>query len=129
MVKFLDKIDAFCEALHELLAGNTDVTVEKPNPYGRLAPVPFQYYPAKTRDLFTSFKYIRSLQQRHNHPFLQPVPAVDYKELSKTGRPHTLKSFGKPTGIDVYDAWIKTIRTHSKKEELRHYYRKTLRKI
>ncbi len=97
LVSFVDKIDAWCESLHELFAGNRDFHVEKgifspPVQGTTIAELPFKY-----PELQKLFKY--------THPFLAIIPRISKEEILRKGKLHTFYSLQAQTGITHYDHW------------------------
>jgi hypothetical protein len=106
VLSFVDKIDAWCESLHELFAGNKQFhTGEGPfNPPVKgttIAEFPFKF--PELQPLFT-----------FNHPFLSPIPRIDKEQILKEGELHTLESLRIPTGIPHYDHWKRLTLTKRK---------------
>jgi hypothetical protein len=99
LVSVVDKDDGYCEALHEVLAGNT-VFLE-----------PIINYNAKTFDCLSG-KYPlieKMFSSGHN---LLSVPVVGLSEFFTNGERgaqlHTLEIIARKTGIPVYEEWKKT---------------------
>ena len=97
-VSFVDKIDGYCEAIHEILAGNV-IFVE-----------PVINYQSKTfNDLPGHFPLIKKIFLIDNEFFSFPV--VDLMEFFQEGRigphSHSLDSISRKTGIPHYEEWKK----------------------
>lgn len=104
VVKYLDKIDAWCEAMHELCAGNTCVTVRVTNAYGE-TPLPFEYYPAVlARHRADYYNLLEPLFEKKQGLF-KPLPAIKYLKIVENGQPHTLDSLYADVGEPIYDLW------------------------
>ncbi|MFA6251102.1 MAG: YfbR-like 5'-deoxynucleotidase [Candidatus Paceibacterota bacterium] len=97
-VSFVDKIDGYCEAIHEILAGNV-IFVE---------PV-INYYSKTFNDLPGHFPLIKKVFLIDNDLFSFPV--VDLIEFFQGGKigshPHDPASIRRKTGIPHYEVWKK----------------------
>jgi hypothetical protein len=96
----LDKIDGFCEAIHETLAGNF-VFLE---PWHNYLEDPFnnlpEHYPL-IKDLFP-----KNHKEQGNPFIMPPCKLYDFFEGGKRPpTPHTLETLALPTGIPIYDMW------------------------
>ncbi len=116
LIKLIDKYDAYCEAIHELRAGNVDVTINKTSAFGEPAPVPFELYPKLTRKLANESEMLKGLFEQSTHPFLSPIDPIDFRSIAASGQMHTADSVRIPTGISAYDAWIEMIFKYSHDE-------------
>lgn len=100
VVRYCDKMEACCESLHELYAGNVAFNKghrpDVPSPQGVFKKV-FTEFDHK----FPLFKRMRIF----NHTLLQPFPNVDFKKIIAQGRPHTTASVQKNVGHPYYDFW------------------------
>ena len=96
---FADKIDAYCEAMHEVLAGNI-VFIE-----------PVINYQAKTfNDLEGNFPLIKKIfKGKEIKNTLFDFPVVDLKSFFQKGNigafPHTIETIKRKTLIPHYEAW------------------------
>ena len=110
LLSYLDKIDAWCESLHELYAGNTRFhypeDVEKPPVAGST----MKQFPK----LFPVIKrvYLRGA----HHPFFQPIPSINKETVLSTGAPHTIATISTPSGIPHYDHWKKLTLDYGKEQ-------------
>lgn len=92
MVSLADKLDAYGESLHELLAGNKDFIPPCKN-YTRILRDFSNKYPS-LRDLFSC-----------NHPLLSPPKDLNYLELASGGQLHTPETIKIPTDCPQYNLW------------------------
>lgn len=97
VVSFVDKIDGYCEAIHEVLAGNI-VFLE-----------PIINYNMKTfNNLSQNFPLIQKLFYFSPGSFFN-FPVVDLKEFFQNGRigvcPHNLETISRKTEIFHYEKW------------------------
>ena len=115
LVHFLDKIAAFYEAMHELMAGGEGVITAMSDPSGRPVLNPFQGYPQQTRGLIEARPFLNELVRCEcAGPFVAPAPGLPYLTLFKQGQSHTLEwvkqRSGRPySGYSAYSAWLKMI--------------------
>ena len=93
---FADKIDGYCEAIHEVLAGNI----------GFLEPV-INYIAKTFNDLPGKYPLIRDLFAIENTLFFFPVVDLhNYTNFARIGAsPHTLRSMVRRTKIPHYELW------------------------
>jgi 5'-deoxynucleotidase YfbR-like HD superfamily hydrolase len=97
LVSFADKLDALCESLHEIHAGNRSFY----NGFNGTRP------PLNGSTLATlriRYNYLEPILLC-DHPFLTPLSAIDPQQILKSGKPHTNRSVMKNTGIPHYDLW------------------------
>lgn len=87
-VSYLDKIDAFCATIHEVLAGNH-----------RFLTV-LDFYTRKIKNFAKDFPALSPLLQQ-NHPLLFTTTNIKTEK-----RIHNKESLKRPVGIDFYDRWI-----------------------
>lgn len=96
-ISYVDKIDAWCESLHELFAGNSifhsGEGIFSPPVRGRT----ISEFPDKFPQLKPLFVF--------DHPFFSRIPTIDKTNILRNGSRHTLKSISKSTGIPHYDRW------------------------
>lgn len=96
LVSVADKCDGFCEAWHEVLAGNT-VFLE-----------PIVNYVTRTfNDLPGKYPLIGEMFS-HEHDLLS-MPVIDLGEYFANGtrraQPHTAETIARKTGIPMYEEW------------------------
>ncbi|MFH1656496.1 MAG: YfbR-like 5'-deoxynucleotidase [Candidatus Nealsonbacteria bacterium] len=96
LVSFCDKVDAYCEAIHETLAGNP-IFME-----------PMLNYPIKTfNNLTGNFPLIKKVFSSNHNFFKFSVVCLD--EYFQSGRigayPHTPQSIKRKVGIYHYEEW------------------------
>lgn len=115
LVHYLDKVGAFYEAMHELMAGNPEIITNKPDPKGRMTKHPIEGYPTTTARLVALRPFLREIAAIAKAPFLRPIAALPYLTLFKQGQPHTLESVRERAALDPetrntgYSTWLKTI--------------------
>lgn len=91
IVSLADKLDAYGESMHELLAGNKDFIPPCEN-YTRILRFPNKY--PSFRDLFSC-----------NHPLLLPSKDLNFLELASRGQPHTPETIKILTDCPQYNLW------------------------
>jgi|GEM_PF-3231110 len=122
LVHFLDKIAAFCEAWHEIGAGNTELIADRSDPHGRPVQNPFVGYPALTEQLVRAQPFLQELRDR-NDVFLKPAPVTNYATVAQLGKPHTLESvLTESSQRTVYGAWLKVILESQNQKLIEHLY-------
>lgn len=92
IVSYCDKIDAFCESLHELLAGN-------PRFVGSA-----ESYVFRIRDFPNKFPVLGKIFPS-DHPLLSWPAEIDSENLLRNGNFHDINSLKIKTGISHYDRW------------------------
>lgn len=97
IVSFIDKIDGYCEAIHEVLAGNA-VFLE-----------PIINYNLKTfNNLNVKYHLIKKVFELKEYWFDLGI-VVDLKEFFENGskgtKPHTIETIKKKTVIPSYEKW------------------------
>ncbi|MBX4196443.1 HD domain-containing protein [Candidatus Pacearchaeota archaeon] len=92
VVSYCDKLDALCECLHEVHAGNKRFL-------GNL-----RSYLEKLSRFPEKFPSLRKIVDR-SHPFLLPLAPADVEKIVENGCFHTEESVRSPTGIPHYDRW------------------------
>lgn len=97
VVSFVDKIDGYCEAIHEVLAGNV-VFLE-----------PIINYDLRTfNDLIGKYPLITKVFKLKKNWFDYEI-VVDLKEFFEDGligtQPHTIETIKKKTAIPQYEKW------------------------
>lgn len=128
LVHFLDKIAAFYEAMHELMAGEEGVITAMSDPLGRPTLHPFQGYPKQTQGLIEARPFLNELVRREcAGPFVTAAPGLPYLTLFKQGEPHTLdwvkQRADKPyTGYSAYSPWLKMILESGDEELIERLY-------
>ena len=100
LIRYCDKMEGFCEALHEIYAGNP--VFNRGHAPGIPGPIEtykkvFKEFPNK----YTLFSRLKIF----NHPLLQPPPDYNVEAIIAHGQPHTIKSIQKNTGYPHYDFW------------------------
>lgn len=104
LVSFVDKIDGFCEYLHELHAGNDcRGGVQE---YLDVLPT----FPVKFPELA---KLIPG-----EHPFCHVMPNIDMDKILANGKPHDKVSVWRDSGIPHYERWKAITNEHLEIEPL-----------
>lgn len=94
IVSYCDKVDAFCECLHEVYAGNSKFTG------------PAKDYIDKIRGFPVKFPSLKKLLfGKLEHSLLTFPKDLDIEKILKEGKFHTIESIGKISGISHYDRW------------------------
>lgn len=100
LVKYRDKMEGFCEALHELYAGN-ERFADGHLPGER---TPVEVYTKVFAEFTTKFPLFKRMKI-FNHPLLNHPPEIDVELLLSHGKPHTKESIQQKTENHYYDAW------------------------
>ena len=99
VVKYCDKMDGYCEALHELFAGNNVFATPL-----HTNTIPTDVYPSilqsfeKTFPLFAEIRHLA-------HPLFSLPQELDVASIVANGTRHTPTSLHVKTGVMHYDAW------------------------
>lgn len=102
-VKYLDKYDAFGEALNEVYAGNTCFVTNVVNEYGTIK-TPTEYYIDWFARLDRDFPELAKLFE-NDFPISLIPQNLNFPQIAKVSQPHTPESFSKQTGNPHYDFW------------------------
>ena len=92
VVSYADKVDAFCECLHELHAGNKLFIGPAIN-YIKIIKAFPDKFPSLAKMLPTK------------HPLLVLPDELDIGEIVENGGIHSQESIGRKTGLPYYDRW------------------------
>ena len=92
LVSLADKLDAYCEALHEIYAGNG------------LFKDPVEVYTKLLGEFSTKFPLLARLLPSA-HPLLEEAPTISIDTIIAHGAPHTKKSLMEDSGISQYERW------------------------
>lgn len=98
-VSLSDKLDAYGESSHELFAGNTSFTWPD-----KISPI--EIYTLKLQEFSKQYPFLKNLFLL-DHPFLQVPYMYNIHKIAQMGKPHTVQSIKKNTGITHYDFWKK----------------------
>lgn len=98
LVSYADRVDAYCESLHELFGGNI-LAVYPVLTYDRLLAT----YPNKFPDLKTLFAYKDS--PLTNYKQMLKTDVIDLSLAAQLNKPHTRESIFSPTNYAVYNTW------------------------
>ena len=98
VVSYFDKLDAYCESVHEVFAGNFSATF------------PMTDYPLRIARLQEEYQDITPLFCRKDVPLLNIHLRADAREIKQEnylhlGRPHTPDSIRKKTDFLFYNDW------------------------
>lgn len=109
VVSYADKLDAWCESLHDLFAGNL------------LAVRPAISYGSRLRELKDKYPALRPLLAHANSPLTNTNTRLDpirfqRKNYLHLGKPHTPDSVLKETEIVFYNLWRTLVLEHLGKE-------------
>ena len=91
---YADRLDAYCEALHEVFAGNSafcDVA---------------RHYTSVSRERNERYPLIKEIFSLE-HALLANLPQLNFERIAKQGTLHTKETVREGTGISVYDQWRK----------------------
>lgn len=102
-VKYLDKYDAFGEALNEVYAGNVCFVTNVVNEYGTIK-TPTEYYIDWFARLDKDFPELSKLFE-NNFPISLIPENLDFRQIAQVSKPHTNESFSEQTGYHHYDFW------------------------
>ena len=111
IVIYADKLDAYCESLHEVLAGNL------------LLLQAVLFYPKATALLDQKFRYLTPILEDKSsvltdlERYLDP-PFIKTKTYLPFGKPFTSKTILLPSTIPFYDRWRKMVIERGGKEGL-----------
>jgi len=103
LVDWADKYDAYCEALHELYAGNISLTVHIENEYGKID-LPTEYYLNYFNSFQRKFPQSKALFDKKNPWFVVPPPPQS--NIAEQGVRHSESSSKIKKGYHFYDQWI-----------------------
>lgn len=115
IVKFIDKFDAFGEALHEVYAGNTCFTTNVVNEYGTI-PIPPDYYVSWITKFHSENPELAGKLAAIAPLFTIPK-TLNWEEIALNSKPHTGESLDRPSGYPHYDWWKTTIRKYNPAED------------
>ena len=99
VVKYCDKMDGYCEALHELHAGNSMFATPL-----HTNTIPTDVYPSILQSFektFPLFAKVRNL----SHPLFSFPQSIDVSDTVAHGFLHSPSSIQKTTGVTHYDTW------------------------
>ena len=102
-VSYIDKLDGYCESLHELLAGN-------------LSLVPSVFFYTWTLATFSNkFPALKNMLESKPHPLIVSITSVSSgthvvsKELQDFKVPYTIESLDRETRFPFYNEWRKIV--------------------
>lgn len=103
IVSYIDKMDAYGECVHEIMAGNEEFVPLIKNTEDSIT---------QLRDLYSEAMFPSS------HPLLQEIPDIDHLSIAKSGKLHTPESITIDSGIPAYERWKEVTIQHFGKEFL-----------
>lgn len=115
VAKFLDRADAFGEGLHELYAGNVQLTKHVVNEWG-VIPRFYELYGKKLPEMLETFMGLSALKD--SHPFFSEPVNYAWEEMVLTRAPHARESLATPTGHPQYDEWKRAVLSSGDEEEI-----------
>jgi len=119
LVQFADKLDAYGEALHEMLAGNTTFAELLTTEYGDL-PLPTELCHAFFRRFASAYPDLAFLTTGPDAVLdLDGCADVDWLTRARPSVPHTRETLRQPTGVQPYDLWKRMILASADEEEIR----------
>lgn len=121
VMKYIDHLDGFCEAMHELYAGNDRFLRAIHDPELGLIELPHEYYIKRFNLPFTYYPLLEDLFSGEV-PFLKEYSCLDFSEIVKNGKPHTEESLSKSTGNSTYDWWKKVLIQHLSHQEIENLF-------
>lgn len=113
LVMFADKMDAYCESLHEVYAGNLSLVTSVIFYARTVARYPSQY------------PELKSFLLSKEHPFVQdfvPLPQrgrVGVPEFELFNKPHTVESLAVSSRFPFYDEWKRMVIARGGEEGVR----------
>jgi len=99
IVKYCDKMDGCCEALHELFAGNNMFTTPL-----HTKTIPTDVYPPILKNFEEAFPLFTKVRKLSHSLFSLPQQ-LDVLDITANGSLHTPESIRKSTGVVHYDSW------------------------
>ncbi|MDQ3239257.1 MAG: hypothetical protein M3P33_01920 [bacterium] len=105
-MSYLDKVDGWCEALHEIYARSVEFIP------------PAQQYVNRIETLRNNIIPLRKLSAT-SHPLLSQPNLLDFEQIAHNSIPHTKESLNKNSGILHYEHWKKLILQYAQ-DNLRH---------
>lgn len=115
IVTYLDKFEAFGEALHELFAGNRCFAAQPTNHLGT-HPIPTQVYASVFSDYPQRYPATAPAFAARKQPFHSL--AIDANAVAERGQPHTLADLAAPSGYPPYDYWRRVLIEYANEHEL-----------
>lgn len=100
IVKYLDKMDAYCEATHEVLAGN-DIFIAGVGADMESPITVYKHFFSTFTEAWPDLQLLRDT----GHPFFQIPPPLSDAHLQQKRTPHTIESIKKDTGLAHYEFW------------------------
>ncbi len=117
IVKYLDHVDGYAEALHEIYAGNICFTTKPMTDYGRV-PIPPDYYIPRFDDPQRIYPLLAPHISILDHPFFKKFERLDFESIALTRLPHTWESWQIDTDYPLYDIWRSILRETLSTQEI-----------
>ncbi len=117
LVKYADRMDALCEALHEIFAGNETFVTNVINEYGTI-PTPTEHYAPYFLSFPSKYPELQTLFNPPTHAWFAPLPIIDYRAIPQNRQPYTLSSLQESTDYPHYEAWKKITMRYGTREEV-----------
>ncbi len=107
VVKYLDRFDALCEAVHEVRSGNVDFIIHQKSEYGELE-LPIEYYEKRFNNWEKNYPLLKDMISKGKIPFMI-YQKIDLKKLSAQKIEYNFTNILDSSGIEYYDWWIKIL--------------------
>ena len=120
IVNWADKYDAYCEALHELYAGNKLWSVNVVNEYGRID-IPTEYYIKYFNSFESKFPKSKDLFLQKNKWFTIPEEPNIFEILDRSYM-HTRDSLNIKKNYLYYDQWIDLTLNNGTEEDIENLF-------
>lgn len=121
VVKYLDHIDAYCEGLHELYAGNKAFIINYIDPELGEVVLPHISYTKNFNSYKNKYPLIKKLMSK-KLPFLDSYNTPDAERIVKAGTPHTLENLSNKFDNPVYEWWKNTLLNNLTQKEIENLY-------
>lgn len=123
LVKYIDHVDWYCEAMHEILAGNKCILADTRTQYG-LLPIPPEYYYNRFNNLPKYYSLISDLFKNID-PFYEKFENPEVYELNNLWNPFLLSDLYKETNIPIYDWWKNVLLNSLTSENIKYLVTQT----
>lgn len=120
LVNWADKYDAFCEALHEIYAGNKLWTINVENEYGKID-LPTEYYMKYFNSFEKKFPRSRDLFLEKNNWFSIPEEPKIF-DIVDQHIAHTEESLKTKRNYYPYDQWVALTLSRGTEEDRKNLY-------
>ncbi|XOU94919.1 MAG: YfbR-like 5'-deoxynucleotidase [Candidatus Kerfeldbacteria bacterium] len=123
LMHFADQLDGLCESLHEVYGGNKKFELNIVTDGYGAHPSPTRFYVQIISDFSKNYPEIQPLFET-KHPFLTPLPTINFKKTVLKNKPHTKQSILNNVGYTLYDHWRKIIREYADEKLYSNLYLK-----